>query len=165
MVPALFLNLRAGGAAVKVGVERLKLFLEAVFELHMAAIKPRAERPAGDPGKDPEADVVESDTVQKIGNMHDFVTEMVLGTWIAFRHGDIVTTARLSWVSPLRSKYIFTSRARSRAIVLTPEELAWRLGAGKATLVVEPVPLFDRAVSAALDSISKKPAEETKAAA
>ncbi len=77
----------------------------------------------------------------------------------------IVTTARLSWVSPLRSKYIFTSRARTRAIVLTPEELAWRLGAGKATLVVEPVPLFDRAVSAALDSIAKKPPEEAKAAA
>jgi hypothetical protein len=165
MVPALIRNLRAGGAAIKVGDERMKPFLEAVFELHMAAIKPHADRPAGESGKDEEVDVVESDPVRKIGNMHDFVTEMVLGTWIAFRHGDIVTTARLSWVSPLRSKYIFTSRARSRAIVLTPEELAWRLGSGNATLVVEPVPLFDRAVSAALDSIAKKPAEAAKAAA
>jgi len=77
-----------------------------------------------------------------------------------------VVTARLSWVSPLRSKYIFTSRERSRAIVLTPEELAWHLGAAKATLVVEPVPLFDRAVSAALDSFAtKKPSEATPAAA
>jgi hypothetical protein len=165
MVPALIRNLRAGGAAIKVGDERMKPFLEAVFELHMAAIKPHADRPAGESGKDEEVDVVESDPVRKIGNMHDFVAEMVLGTWIAFRHGDIVTTARLSWVSPLRSKYIFTSRARSRAIVLTPEELAWRLGSGNATLVVEPVPLFDRAVSAALDSIAKKPAEAEKAAA
>jgi hypothetical protein len=103
---------------------------------------------------------VESDTVQKIGNVHDFVSEMVIGTWIAFKRGDVVTTARLSWVSPLRSKYLFTSRARTRAIVLTPEELAWSLGAGKATLVVEPVPLFDRAVSAALDSFAVKKAPE-----
>ncbi len=165
MVPALIRSLRAGGAAVQVSDERMKPFLDAVFQLHMAAIKPDAERPATDSSREEETDVAESDTVQKIGNMHDFVTEMVLGTWIAFRHGDIVTTARLSWVSPLRSKYIFTSRARTRAIVLTPEELAWRLGAGKATLVVEPVPLFDRAVSAALDSIAKKPPEEAKAAA
>jgi hypothetical protein len=96
--------------------------------------------------------------------VYDFVTEMVLGTWIGFKQGDTVTTARLSWVSPLRSKYIFTSRARTRAIVLTPEELAWRLGAGKATLVVEPVPLFDRAVSAALDSVAAKKAPESVAA-
>ena len=104
--------------------------------------------------------VVESDTVQKVGNVHDFVSEMVVGTWMGFKSGDATTTARLSWVSPLRSKYIFTSREQSQAIVLTPEELAWRLGAGKATLVVEPVPLFDRAVSAALDSFAAKKAPE-----
>jgi hypothetical protein len=168
MVPPLIRNLRAGGAAVKVGDDRMKPFLDAVFQLHMAAIKPEAPRTEGDPASAGAAEVVESDTVQKIDNVHDFVTEMVLGTWIGFKRGDsdAVVTARLSWVSPLRSKYIFTSRARSRAIVLTPEELAWRLGAGKATLLVEPVPLFDRAVSAALDSFgAKKAPEATQAAA
>ena len=54
----------------------------------------------------------------------------------------------------MRSKYLFTTRERSRAIVATPEDLAWQLGAGKATLIVEPVPLFDRAVSAALDTLA-----------
>jgi hypothetical protein len=57
-------------------------------------------------------------------------------------------------VSPLRTRYIFTTRGRGRALALTPEELAWRLGAGQATLIVEPVPLFDRAVSAALDTLA-----------
>ena len=88
--------------------------------------------------------------------MHDFVNDMVVGTWLAFGKEGKTTNARLSWVSPLRSKYIFTSRARTKAIVVTPEELAWQLGAGKASLVVEPVPLFDRAVSAALDSLAAK---------
>jgi hypothetical protein len=161
MVPPLIRRLRAGGASAKVGDDRMKPFLEAVYQLHMAAIKPEAARPAASVSGDPEPPTaVESDTVQKIGNVHDFVSEMVIGTWIGFKDGDAVTTARLSWVSPLRSKYIFTSRARSQALVLTPEELAWRLGAGKATLVVEPVPLFDRAVSAALDSFSAGKAPE-----
>ena len=89
-----------------------------------------------------------------VGNVHDFVNEMVVGTWLAFGREGNAINARLSWVSPLRGKYIFTSRARSKAIVVTPEELAWQLGAGKASLVVEPVPLFDRAVSAALDTLA-----------
>jgi len=161
MVPPLIRSLRAGGAAVKIGDDRMKPFLDAVYQLHMAAIKPQAARPAagGSDDRGPPT-VIESDTVQKIGNVHDFVSEMVIGTWIAFKGGDEVVTARLSWVSPLRSKYLFTSRTRSQAIVLTPEELAWSLGAGKATLVVEPVPLFDRAVSAALDSLAAKKAPE-----
>jgi Protein of unknown function (DUF1631) len=165
MVPALIRSLRNGGAAVKVGDDRMKPFLDAVYQLHMAAIRPEVAKTTADAGADEEPEIVESDTVQKIGNVHDFVTEMVAGTWIGFKRGDTIITARLSWVSPLRSKYIFTSRARSRAIVLTPEELAWRLGAGKATLVVEPVPLFDRAVSAALDSFAKKAPEPAQAAA
>jgi hypothetical protein len=161
MVPPLIRGLREGGTAVKVGDDRMKPFLEAVYQLHMSAIRPEGPRTVtGAVGTAEQPAAVESDSVQKIGNVHDFVSEMVLGTWIAFKRGESVTTARLSWVSPLRSKYIFTSRARSRAIVLTPEELAWRLGAGKATLVVEPVPLFDRAVSAALDSFAVKKAAE-----
>jgi hypothetical protein len=100
---------------------------------------------------------------RRIGGVHDFVNEMVVGTKpLAGRQ----TINPVSWVSPLRSKYIFTSRARSKAIVVTPEELAWQLGAGKASLVVEPVPLFDRAVSAALDSIAAaRPAAASTAAA
>src|SRR6202171_2809073 len=161
MVPPLIRNLRAGGASVEVGDDRMKPFLDAVYELHMAAIQPEAARPAAgasDAAGPPT--IVESDTIQKVGNVHDFVSEMVIGTWMGFKNGDATTTARLSWVSPLRSKYIFTSREQTQAIVLTPEELAWRLGAGKATLVVEPVPLFDRAVSAALDFFAAKKAPE-----
>jgi hypothetical protein len=51
-------------------------------------------------------------------------------------------------VSPLRSGGFTSARARSLSL---PEELAFELG-GTALLVVEPVPLFGRAVSAALDT-------------
>ena len=46
--------------------------------------------------------------------------------------------------------------AYSAPSCFTPEELAWKLGNGKASLVVEPVPLFDRAVSAALDTLAAR---------
>ena len=67
----------------------------------------------------------------KIANVHDFVAEMVVGTWLAFGRGDKTVNARLSWISPMRSKYLFTTRERSRAIVATPEDLAWQLRCGQ----------------------------------
>ncbi|MEP6942007.1 MAG: DUF1631 family protein, partial [Betaproteobacteria bacterium] len=161
LVPSIIRNLRAGAAAVKVTAERVQPFLETIYQMHMAAIKPRGA--AGETTATIAAAAVVAPSAPaphaaagapSIGNVHDFVNEMVVGTWLAFGKDGKTTNARLSWVSPLRSKYIFTSRARTKAIVVTPEELAWQLGAGKASLVVEPVPLFDRAVSAALDSIA-----------
>ncbi len=83
--------------------------------------------------------------------MHDYVSEMAVGTWLAFIKEDQPVNARLTWVSPLRTKYLFTSRSRARAFVYTPEELTYEISAGQVSLVVEPVPLFDRAVSAALE--------------
>jgi len=80
---------------------------------------------------------------------------MAVGTWLAFRQDDgRPVNARLTWVSPMRTKYIFTSRSRGRAFLFSPEELAWELASRKAALVLEPVPLFDRAVSAALDTLA-----------
>jgi len=156
LVPSIIRNLRTGAAAVKVTAERVQPFLDVIYQMHMAAIKPKgpdAARVAAAPAR-AEGNQVPAATAPPVGNVHDFVNEMVVGTWLAFRKEGKTVNARLSWVSPLRSKYIFTNRARSKAIVVTPEELAWQLGAGRATLVVEPVPLFDRAVSAALDSLA-----------
>jgi hypothetical protein len=86
--------------------------------------------------------------------VHDFVGEMVVGTWLAFDREGKTVNARLSWVSPMRTKYIFTTRSRGQAIAVSPEELAWQLRDGTARLIVEPVPLFDRAVSSALDELA-----------
>ena len=160
MVPALIRGLRAGGAAVDVRDDRMKPFLDAVYQLHMAAIKPKAAT-ALEPTPPPPIPAL-----TELANVHDFVGEMVVGTWLAFDRDGESVNARLSWVSPMRTKYIFTSRSRSRAIAVTPEELAWQLGAGSARVVLEPVPLFDRAVSAALDELAaQKPASAAAAAA
>jgi hypothetical protein len=79
---------------------------------------------------------------------------MVVGTWLTFTTDGEVADARLTYVSPMRTKYVFTGRFHSNVLVFTPEELAYQLGTGKARLLVEPVPLWDRAVSSALDSLA-----------
>ncbi len=60
-------------------------------------------------------------------SIHDYVSEMAVGTWLSFTKEDKPINARLTWVSPLRTKYLFTSRSRARAFVYTPEELAYEL--------------------------------------
>jgi hypothetical protein len=115
-------SLRAGGAEVQVRDDRMQPFLEAVYHLHIAAIKPKAAAQIV-------AELTEGDTnvptLTKIVNVHDFVGEMVVGTWLAFDDEGRTINARLSWVSPMRTKYIFTTRSRGRALAVSPEELAW----------------------------------------
>ena len=151
MIPLLIGGLRAGCRALQVPAERSKSFFEALYLLHIAAIKPTAPVPQpatmGSLGAAPAPPAV---------NVHDYVADMVVGTWLQFDVPEGAVDARLNWVSPLRTKYIFTSRSRSRALILTPEELAWQLGNGIARLVIEPVALWDRAVSAALDTLAAR---------
>lgn len=167
MIPGLITGLRRGCTAVAVDSERAKSFFDALYGLHMAALKPGAvavaavapARTAGDGAPattQAQAPVPQSTALAAPVNVHDFVSEMAVGTWLTFGIGATPVNARLSWVSPLRSKYVFTSRSRTQAFVFSPEELAFELGTGRASLVVEPVPLFDRAVSAALDSLAAK---------
>lgn len=174
MIPGLVLGLRKGCTAVNAPAERAKAFFDALYPLHVAAIKPPAPTPAA---ADAGESVVARDTVSPKGidrgrpavnarNVHDFVTEMAVGTWLVFRgDGGSAINARLTWVSPRRTRYIFTSRSRKHALMFSPEELAWELAAKRATLLLEPVPLFDRAVSAALDTLAaQKPAPDSRAA-
>jgi len=148
---------------VNAPADRTKAFFDALYPLHVAAIRTRTEADTGakaaatpPPDAEPEAKgIARGRPKLDAANVHDFVSEMAIGTWLAFRQEDgRQVNARLTWVSPMRTKYIFTSRGRGRAFLFSPEELAWELAAGNAALVLEPVPLFDRAVSAALDTLA-----------
>jgi hypothetical protein len=87
------------------------------------------------------------------------VADAVLGTWFAFESNGTHVEARLSWISPLRVTYLFAPRSLSEVMVFTPEELAWAMSTGKATLLLEPVPLFDRAVSVTLEHLAERKAK------
>ncbi|GIK88106.1 MAG: hypothetical protein BroJett026_35870 [Betaproteobacteria bacterium] len=161
MIPGLVVAMRKGCAAVGAPAEKSKVFFDALYPLHVAAIKPPP--PAGDAAADaaPAPEAVVRTGIDRgrpavsARNAHDFVTEMAVGTWLVFRpEGASPVNARLTWVSPRRTRYIFTSRSRRHALMFSPEELAWELAADRAALLLEPVPLFDRAVSAALDTLA-----------
>ena len=158
MVPALVVSLRTGCKALALEPERTKPFFDELYRLHMEAIKPAVAKAEAEAA--PPADPASHNLPPNV-KLHDFVNDMVLGTWLAFDTPEGRTNARLHWISPMRTRYVFTSRLRSRAFVFSPEELAWELTNGRAALVVEPVPLVDRAVSAALDRIG---AQRPKAA-
>ncbi|MCC7326229.1 MAG: DUF1631 family protein [Burkholderiales bacterium] len=156
MIPKLIGALRRACTAVALAPERARGFFEALYQLHIAAIKPAATDATPAPGITATETVATATEAPPIANVHDFVSEMVVGTWLAFTKEDQPVNARLSWVSPLRTKYLFTSRSRTRAFVYTPEELAYEIAGGQVSLVLEPVPLFDRAVSSALDTLAAR---------
>ena len=153
MIPTLIARLREGGAAVQVTGEKMKRFLDALYELHVAAIRPAAQ--------EQQAELPQADGNER-KNVYDLVLDAVKGTWFAFdRGGGRWTHARLDWISPTRSTYILSGRAVGDTTVVVPEDLAWEIDRGRAALVAEPVPLYDRAVSAALDFLAARGGRDT----
>jgi hypothetical protein len=184
LIPSLIRRLRAGIADLPAAAERAHGFFESLYRLHIAVLRPADKAapaagaataaPSSQPPalaaagatEPPAAEAAEgADTLPfDPATVHDFANEMVVGTWVLFRTANGDTPARLFWVSPLRTRYVFTTRQQGKAISLTPEALARQLNAGRASVIVEPVPLFDRAVSAALDTLAANARDASEAA-
>lgn len=152
MIPPMVRDLRSGAAAVQVSEEKMECFLHVLYNLHMAAINPAEVKPA--PARPAGALSAASSELRQIENLHDFVADLVLGTWLAFNQGGAIVKLRLSWISPWRATYIFANRSGSTLKVFTPEELAWEMSTGRVALIREPVPLFERAMSATLEYLA-----------
>lgn len=76
------------------------------------------------------------------------VRELKVGTWIEFiGEDDQRERAKLSWISPISSKYLFVNRRGLKVCDKTVAALAVELRRGSA-IVLEEVPLFDRALDA-----------------
>ena len=85
---------------------------------------------------------------------HDLVETLSRGMWLEFAEDSgILVFAKLSWVSPLRGKYLFTHRNGTKAFSLTREELAQRFRDDTAR-PMETEPLLDRAFSDVLSRLS-----------
>ena len=170
MIPSLVMALRKGCKAVALADNRMKTFLEELYQMHITAIKPPAEPAA--PVSAPLAPAIAAmaatpaskATSASLGilhaSIHDFVSEMVPGTWLAFQSERGTVNARLVWKGSLRMTYIFASRSGLSVFVYTPEDLAQALVTGRVALVLEPVPLFDRAVSASLNALAARKASD-----
>ena len=81
----------------------------------------------------------------------EIVDSIEQGDWVDFaRNNGIMAKFRLTWISPQRSRFIFTNRQGNDPFAFTAEELAQTLRAHKASIVaMESV--VNRALAAALD--------------
>ena len=155
MIPSLVRRLRAGGAAVHVSGEKMKQFLDAIYALHIAAIRPegggrrRGCRCGGGPTRrrPPAATQVRA-------------TSTTCGRH-RLRHVARVPRVRRR-VDPRAARM---DQPDARTVRLQarkgdgrrsrPRNLRGRWP-GRASLVAEPVPLFERAVSRALDFLNAR---------
>jgi len=151
MIPGLVASLRRGMVATSVPSDVTGPFFQHLYSLHIAAIRPGAASIVTEE-LSPQVAAKDARTI----SVHDFVAEIAVGTWLTFDLDGQAVTAQLAWVSDKRGRFIFTRHSPSRVLSFAAEELAHALGTGHAHVVVETVPLFDRAVSAALDSLAEK---------
>jgi hypothetical protein len=76
------------------------------------------------------------------------VRDLKVGTWIEFvDESDNRERAKLSWISPISAKYLFVNRRGLKVCDKTVAGLAIEMRRGSA-IVLEEVPLFDRALDA-----------------
>jgi len=89
---------------------------------------------------------VDADTLQA-------VRDLKVGSWVEFVD-DTGTRerAKLSWISPISGKYLFVNRRGLKVADRTAVQLATELLSGRA-MILEEVPLFDRALDAIVDRL------------
>jgi Protein of unknown function (DUF1631) len=93
------------------------------------------------------------------------VRELKVGTWIEFLDEQgAKERAKLSWISPISSKYLFVNRKGLKVADRTLAQLASDLAEARVT-VLEEVPLFDRALDAIVERLKTTHAAKTATAA
>jgi hypothetical protein len=93
------------------------------------------------------------------------VRAIKVGTWIEFTdESELCERAKLSWISPISSKYLFVNRRGLKVCDKTVFGLAAELRRGSA-VVLEEVPLFDRALDAIVARLRHTGDEAAAAAA
>ncbi len=102
----------------------------------------------------PESSEVEADPEAEIqDSYYDIARAIKVGTWVEFKHADgRAERAKLSWISPISSKYLFVNRKGLKVADKTLLGLAAELRHARAMLL-EDVPLFDRALDAIVERL------------
>lgn len=106
---------------------------------------------------------VELDSETEIRDEHYEIARAIkVGTWVEFRHDESrAERAKLSWISPISSKYLFVNRKGLKVADKTVWALAAELRNGRA-LMLEDVPLFDRALDAIVERLKTSVSHEDK---
>ncbi|VAW47522.1 hypothetical protein MNBD_GAMMA03-1543, partial [hydrothermal vent metagenome] len=98
----------------------------------------------------------DDETLEDIADKHSkIITSLQIGSWLEFtRKDNNLVRAKLSWISPITSKYLFVN---SRGLKITDKSnLALAAGLRNKTIrVLQQVALFDRALSAIANRLKK----------
>jgi hypothetical protein len=85
------------------------------------------------------------------------VKAMRVGDWVEFtRDNGNKERAKLSWISPISSKYLFVDRQGLKVADKLIVTLAAELQAGTMVFVEQPAPLFDRALGAVVERLKSE---------
>jgi hypothetical protein len=97
---------------------------------------------------------------EKTGDEYsDMATRLKEGGWIEFRDdNDNRRQARLSYISPLKGTYLFVNRQGKKVGEYSLYQLARELRSGRA-VVLDAVPLFDRAMGSLVGALRKNTAQ------
>jgi hypothetical protein len=120
------------------------------------AVEEIVMRSAPDPDSAEAIEVVEDEYLAQAKGMK-------VGMWVEFHNAetDNRERAKLSWISPITGKYLFVNRKGLKVADKTVFALATEMRRGS-TLVLEEVPLFDRALDAIVARLkASHPPEET----
>lgn len=100
-------------------------------------------------------DIAPDKEVLDASSAKHLVAELKPGAWVEFRHeGEESMHAKLKWISPLKSAYLFTDRQGKRAATMPIEKLeaAFRIGSAR---MIDDLPLLDRAVGNVIEALKK----------
>ena len=107
---------------------------------------------------------IEPESDEAIEGEDEFVEaarQMKVGNWIEFiDESGNRERAKLSWISPISSKYLFVNRRGLKVCDKSIASLAVELRRGSAVLLEE-VPLFDRALDAIVERLRQTHATES----
>ena len=89
----------------------------------------------------------------------EIVRDLDVGSWVEFYHVDGATTpARLTWLSPVTGRYLFTDRKGMKVADATLHGLATEMKRGNVA-VIEGVPLFDRIIGTITENLHAEGAQ------
>jgi hypothetical protein len=167
-LPELLLRINKSWASDDEAERRRQALMSCLLNLHIGSMKATVGAVPGLAGTAPqgEAPAISGATVAALepDEFDDRVQALVRGDWCTFsvEGSQAPVLARLAWRAPQRKRLLFSYRNGATAFVHTPEGLAESFRIGSATLAIEAVSLFDRAMVRLIDRRSQ--ATESEAA-
>ncbi|MGA8277143.1 MAG: DUF1631 domain-containing protein [Rhodanobacteraceae bacterium] len=136
---------RPGDTSVSASIDDLPTIDGAIEEIILASASAEQEGPID--SNEPEDEFLQSARAMKVGTWLEFVDE-----------AGNRERAKLSWISPISSRYLFVNRRGLKICDKTVYALAAELRCGASTILAD-VPLFDRALGAIVERLRQAHAD------